>query len=155
MSSEFYFINLIFTIENEIWLNFFYWIYSIPENVLPEWHFYFLCGVKGVLEKLPPETTPRGFRASVYGNIPLGSGLSSSSALVSAVTLALSRAYNLTLTKEELADLAAKSERYIGTLGGGMDQAISFLATKGFWIFNMTFSGNFNFFYNEKYLKII
>ena len=81
---------------------------------------------------MPPETTPRGFRASVYGNIPLGSGLSSSSALVSAVTLALSRAYNLTLTKEELADLAAKSERYIGTLGGGMDQAISFLATKGF-----------------------
>ncbi|KAK6627132.1 hypothetical protein RUM44_009609 [Polyplax serrata] len=104
---------------------------DIPENVLPDWHLYFLCGVKGVLERLPEGTTPRGFRASVFGNIPLRSGLSSSSAMVCAATLALCNAYNLSLTKEELAELAAKSERYIGTQGGGMDQAISFLAKKG------------------------
>lgn len=35
------------------------------------------------------------------------------------------------LSKEEIADVCAKCERYIGTQGGGMDQAIAFLATKG------------------------
>lgn len=108
-----------------------FFFFSIRENVLPEWHLYFLCGVKGIQDSLPPGTKLRGFRASVYGNIPTRSGLSSSSALVCAATLALSKAYNLNLTKEELANLATKSERYIGTQGGGMDQAISFLATKG------------------------
>lgn len=35
------------------------------------------------------------------------------------------------LNKTNLADIAAKCERYIGTQGGGMDQAIAFLGVKG------------------------
>lgn len=100
-------------------------------NGAPEWYQYVLCGIKGILETLPAETTPTGFCAAVFGNIPPSSGLSSSSALVCSVTLAVARGFKLVLTKEKLADLAAKSERYIGTQGGGMDQAIAFLATEG------------------------
>lgn len=87
--------------------------------------------MKGIIDSLPPETTAKGFYAAILGNIPPSAGLSSSSALVSAALLATSKAYDKEMTKSELANLAAKSERYIGTQGGGMDQAIAFLATEG------------------------
>lgn len=56
----------------------------------PEWHNYYLCGVKGIYEKLPDDVEKRGMIVMVSGNIPPASGLSSSSALVSAATLATS-----------------------------------------------------------------
>lgn len=39
--------------------------------------------------------------------------------------------FQLQILKTELADIAARSERYIGTEGGGMDQAIIFCAHEG------------------------
>lgn len=53
----------------------------------PDWYKYFLCGVKGALEVVPEESVPSGILAAVWGNIPPNSGLSSSSALVSAAAL--------------------------------------------------------------------
>lgn len=35
------------------------------------------------------------------------------------------------LRKEQLATISAEAERYIGTMGGGMDQAIAFLGKAG------------------------
>lgn len=32
-----------------------------------------------------------------------------------------------------MASLSAEAEQYIGTVGGGMDQAIIFLASEGMW----------------------
>lgn len=39
--------------------------------------------------------------------------------------------FQFSISKEEIANLCAVCERYIGTLSGGMDQAIAFLATEG------------------------
>lgn len=66
----------------------------------------------------------------VSGNIPPASGLSSSSALVSASVLGISYANGLSMDKQRLASVAARCERHIGTEGGGMDQAIAFLGAE-------------------------
>ena len=73
----------------------------------------------------------KGMNAIIYGLIPPSAGLSSSSALVCATALAFSNANKLQFSKQELADYCARSERYVGTEGGGMDQAIAMLANQG------------------------
>ena len=127
-------------------------------NSLPMWIRYIICGYKGVMEYLEQYcdnnrqnvktsfndkkidinvgeiklkmNNINGLRLLVFGNIPPASGLSSSSALVVASAmffLSLFNAQSL-LTRSELAQLCAASEKYIGTVGGGMDQAVSLLA---------------------------
>ncbi|XP_055926334.1 N-acetylgalactosamine kinase-like [Argiope bruennichi] len=95
----------------------------------PQWYHYFLCGYKGILEKCKIDDT--GMNVLVTGNVPPSAGLSSSSALVCASALATTFAHRISLTKWQLASICAESERYIGTQGGGMDQAIGFLAESG------------------------
>ncbi|GAB1866943.1 N-acetylgalactosamine kinase [Camponotus japonicus] len=97
----------------------------------PAWYKYFLCGVKGALEVIPTESVPTGVLVAVWGNIPPNSGLSSSSALVSAALLSIVHASQIQLSKHELATISARAERHIGTQGGGMDQAIAFLGKAG------------------------
>jgi N-acetylgalactosamine kinase len=103
-------------------------------NTYPQWHNYFLCGVKGILDYLHKmnEIPGKGFSVAVSGNIPPASGLSSSSALVCSAALTCAYLFNLPLNKQLLATISAQSERYIGTQGGGMDQAIAFLAKRGY-----------------------
>lgn len=72
-----------------------------------------------------------GFDAALCSEIPAASGLSSSSALVVAIGLALLDANRLDLPPEALATLLARGERYVGVQGGGMDQAISAAARPG------------------------
>lgn len=102
-------------------------------DAYPAWHNYFLCGVKGILDYLHKmgDFPRKGFMVAVSGNIPPASGLSSSSALVCSAALTTAFLFNLPLNKQLLATLSASSEHYIGTIGGGMDQAIAFLAKKG------------------------
>lgn len=73
----------------------------------------------------------RGMDAAVCSRIPVASGLSSSSALVIGVGLALLDGNRLDLPPEALATLLARGERYVGVQGGGMDQAISLGARAG------------------------
>lgn len=67
----------------------------------------------------------RGFDGVVESTLPPAAGLSSSSALVNAVGLALADINEVSTEPRELAAVMADAERYTGTQGGGMDQAIS------------------------------
>ncbi|XP_020833694.1 N-acetylgalactosamine kinase isoform X2 [Phascolarctos cinereus] len=100
------------------------------DKTKPQWHNYFLCGFKGIQEHFNL-MNPTGMNCLLDGIIPQSSGLSSSSALVCCAGLVTLKANRLSLSKIELAEICTKSERYIGTEGGGMDQSISFLGEEG------------------------
>ena len=72
-----------------------------------------------------------GFDAMLDSTLPVAAGLSSSSALVIGVALALLGANDRTWDPVPLAELMARAERYTGTQGGGMDQAICAGAVAG------------------------
>uniref|UniRef100_A0A131Y3H5 Putative galactokinase n=1 Tax=Ixodes ricinus TaxID=34613 RepID=A0A131Y3H5_IXORI len=115
--------------------------FSVPMDALkiddtePCWYHYYMCGVRGVFEcRLASNelgTSVPGMDVLVHGSVPPSAGLSSSSALVCAAALATLRASGMTMPKLKLASMCATSERFIGTQGGGMDQAIAFLAEQG------------------------
>jgi len=73
----------------------------------------------------------RGFEGVLASDIPVAAGLSSSSALVIAVGLALAELNELPVEERAFAELMADAERYTGTRGGGMDQAVSLAAHAG------------------------
>ena len=75
--------------------------------------------------------TLRGIDAAVTSDLPIAAGLSSSSALVVAAAVALLAANGTPYDPLELMALLAEGERYVGTAGGGMDQAISLGARAG------------------------
>jgi galactokinase len=67
----------------------------------------------------------RGFEGVVSSDIPPAAGLSSSSAVVNAVGLALGHLNQVPAAVGNFAAIMADAEQYVGTRGGGMDQAIS------------------------------
>ncbi|VVC25844.1 Hypothetical protein CINCED_3A016918 [Cinara cedri] len=102
----------------------------------PHWSNNFLCGVKGAREHLiENELIPGknvGFLFAVTGNIPENSGLSSSSALVTAAVMATLVGYGVRISQLKLAEVSAKCKRYIGTASSGVDQAIAVNAKEGY-----------------------
>jgi N-acetylgalactosamine kinase len=97
-----------------------------------DWGNYVKAAVHGVLEAgLVDPDHALGFDAVIGGTIPESAGLSSSSALVVASALAFLAANKVSTDKKSLADLLACAERYVGSEGGGMDQAVSLLAEAG------------------------
>jgi len=70
----------------------------------------------------------------IDGNVPLGSGLSSSSAITVCSAVATLRALDASMesvAKEVLCEQTWKFEMLVGTACGGMDQTISIMAQKG------------------------
>uniref|UniRef100_A0A7S0UU43 Galactokinase n=1 Tax=Polytomella parva TaxID=51329 RepID=A0A7S0UU43_9CHLO len=100
------------------------------------WGNYFLTAYKEVFATLAAKgqsVTPCGLDLLIQGQVPAGSGLSSSAAFSCASALAVLSAHGLTsaLTKGEIADLATRSERNVGVSSGGMDQAASMMGSAG------------------------
>jgi N-acetylgalactosamine kinase len=72
-----------------------------------------------------------GMKWLVSGNVPVCSGLSSSSSLVVCSGFATVTAQNLHPEPKELVETLIKFERLAGTACGGMDQTISALGKVG------------------------
>lgn len=125
---------------------------SDPQSPMGErhdWTQYFQCGYKGAHDSLRAAAASPGeaaslngccLRAVVHGTVPNSAGLSSSSALVVASALTTHMALNVSnanasgevvVARKALAEECCRCERYIGTMGGGMDQAISCLGKRG------------------------
>ncbi len=103
-----------------------------------DWSNYVRAAARGLLEH--GVRLRRGIAGTVTGDVPIASGLSSSSALVVASALALLKANGVAVggarpagslagqaaravSPLELAALMARAERFVGLEGGGMDQA--------------------------------
>ena len=97
-----------------------------------DWENYVKAGVVGVLNEyngFPSEA--KGMAVVFSGNIPPAAGLSSSSAMVVVSAFALLAANYIEVDRLALAEILARAERFVGTEGGGMDQAISLLGQTG------------------------
>lgn len=73
-----------------------------------------------------------GFDCVFGGDIPIGSGLSSSAALTGGIVFGLSEIFDLDLSKREIAFLAQKTENdFVGVNCGIMDQFVSLFGKAG------------------------
>lgn len=83
--------------------------------------------ILGVVDELQKAGyVPEGFDCAFGGNIPIGSGLSSSAALECGVIYGLSELFDFELSRQEMARLAQKAENdFVGVQCGIMDQFAS------------------------------
>jgi len=82
--------------------------------------------VKAAALRLAREAAParcRGAHFVINGNIPIGVGQSSSSAVVVSIALALNDLWDLCLPPPALASICGEAEWYVGTRGGAGDHA--------------------------------
>jgi N-acetylgalactosamine kinase len=107
----------------------------IPPYATGDWANYVKAAVQGVLDHFPARGRWRGASMVVDGRVPSASGLSSSSALTVATAMAYMAINEVELDPLEAATMIAHSEHYVGTRGGGMDQAVSILGRRDHAIF--------------------
>ncbi len=102
---------------------------AIPKHPQGHWMNYIKAGMQGILAKLCPDEREgmTGCDMVIAGNIPAEAGLSSSSALVVASAMTLLHVHHRTVGRLTLAEWMAEAEWYVGTRGGGMDQAVCLL----------------------------
>jgi N-acetylgalactosamine kinase len=72
-----------------------------------------------------------GMDAAIAGDVPIGAGLSSSSALLVATSLAAIAINGLRIQPAKFVDLCGEGEWFVGTRGGAADHAAVALAVKG------------------------
>jgi galactokinase len=94
---------------------------EIPPFELGDWGNYVKAAGQALAQQY---TSLSGFDAMVSSNIPIAAGLSSSTALMMASALMILDLNDVAISAPRLMELMASAEHYVGTRGGGMDQAI-------------------------------
>jgi galactokinase len=106
----------------------------IPPYQAGDWANYVKAAIQGVIDRFSASDL-RGASMVVGSTVPPASGLSSSSALTVATAMAFIAVNQLELDALDTATMVAQSERYVGTHGGGMDQAASILGRRDHALF--------------------
>lgn len=100
---------------------------DIAPSAAGSWENYCKAAVQGLNRYFCQPHFP-GMDMLVSSNLPIAAGLSSSSALVVACGLAylhiLGHSLDNGVSRIELAEIMAEAEHFVGTRGGGMDQAV-------------------------------
>ena len=94
-----------------------------------DWENYLRAAARVARTFLPGDRV--GIDAGITSDLPAAAGLSSSSALIVAVTLALLRANGIQPSFEALMEVLPDGEQFVGTRGGGMDHAASLASRPG------------------------
>jgi N-acetylgalactosamine kinase len=102
----------------------------ILENARGDWANYVKASILR-LQELFRDRRLRGADIMVSGNIPMGAGLSSSSALVVAAAEIMCSFNNLPVNARRLVSLCGEGEWFVGTRGGAADHAAIKLSRRG------------------------
>jgi len=107
---------------------------AISPSPAGAWENYAKAAVQGINRALALEDHP-GMNLLLGTTLPANAGLSSSSALVVASAMAylgvLEATRTIPLNRISLAECLAEAEHYVGTQGGGMDQAAILCGKRG------------------------
>ena len=106
----------------------FTWTADLSPVTSGDWENYLRAAAQAVAGKWG---VLRGIDAEISSDLPAAAGLSSSSVLIVAMTLALLGAADRDATFEELMEILPEGEQFVGTRGGGMDHAASLASRAG------------------------
>ena len=106
----------------------FEWTSGLLPAVAGDWENYLRAAAEAVGRQWG---VLHGVDAAIVSDLPPAAGLSSSSALLVAFTLALLRANRISTSFEELMEVLPEGEQFVGTRGGGMDHAASLASRAG------------------------
>jgi N-acetylgalactosamine kinase len=117
--------------------------FTVARKIAPypggDWGNYVKAAVQGVIDHFARRGVEldrfEGARMRFDGRVPAAAGLSSSAALTVASALAFMAVNGLELAPIETAAMVARSEWYVGTMAGGMDQAASLLGRRNHALF--------------------
>lgn len=107
----------------------FEWRADLEPLAAGDWENYLRAAVLAVTGKWG---MGRGIDASITSTLPAAAGLSSSSALLVAFTIALMRANGWSASFDDLMQILPEGEQFVGTRGGGMDHAAVLASREGY-----------------------
>ena len=105
-------------------------VQNLNKSIPDDWSMYILAAFYR-LQLHFPDVRLKGIDCIFSGNIPVGSGLSSSSALGVAFSKALLTLNNIHISKDMLIEMIGESELFLGFHGGKADPAAIITAGKG------------------------